>query len=135
MKNEELWGSYDLYTKDATSHARKLAFACAAICWFFKTPSNEFPSFVLWSLFLVVVYFFLDMAQIVIAAATLRFWTRTQEKKRFAESGNIEGEFDKPYSLDIVPYACWWLKIIALFSAFVLLGTHLWTNGGVHASQ
>jgi hypothetical protein len=42
MKIEELWTQYQYYTQDVTENSRKLAFAIAAICWFFKTPEATF---------------------------------------------------------------------------------------------
>ncbi|MBN1182230.1 MAG: hypothetical protein JXB49_08080 [Bacteroidales bacterium] len=43
MKLSELWDQYQRYTKDVTEYSRKLAFAVAAICWFFKSDSVTFP--------------------------------------------------------------------------------------------
>ena len=36
MKNRDLWASYEFYTSELTKYSRQLAFAAAAICWFFK---------------------------------------------------------------------------------------------------
>jgi hypothetical protein len=43
MRNTDLWNIYVTYTSEFTKYSRQLAFACAAICWFFRSPNVTFP--------------------------------------------------------------------------------------------
>lgn len=125
MKNSELWESYAEYTKTLTDNARKLGFAAAGICWFFKTPDNKFPFHILLALGFTVLYFISDMLQFLFGALVLRCWTRHEEKELWKAKKSIEGDYKKPAWLDYPSYAMWWLKIIFLLAAFILIGLYL----------
>ena len=125
MKNSELWESYSDYTKILTETARKLGFAAAAICWFFKAPDNSFPSHILIALGFVVLYFISDMLQFLFGAIVLRFWTRSKEKKMCRETGTIEGDYKKPAWLDYPSFTLWWIKVVCLLLGFLFIGVHL----------
>src|SRR5436853_6308817 len=61
MKLSDLWKNQEIYSRDLTEHSRKLAFAVAAICWFFRTPQITFPPAILWALVFLVGFFILDV--------------------------------------------------------------------------
>jgi hypothetical protein len=125
MKNEKLWAPYVDYTKALSEIARKLGFGAAAICWFFKSADNTFPSHIKISLVFVVLYFMLDMMQYLIAAVLLRIWIRREEKKKWAEKQTIEGDYEKPAWLDHPGYALWLAKVVLLLLGYAFIGLHL----------
>jgi len=100
MKLSEVWKTYEFYTENLTDHSRKLAFAIAAICWFFKTPEVTFPPSILWSLIFVVLFLLLDVFQYLIGALLTGGWARQAEKKMHKTTGKVEGDVDKPAWLD-----------------------------------
>jgi hypothetical protein len=123
VKNADLWASYGAYTGELTKFARQLAFAGAAICWFFRTPDVRFPSRINAALLAFVTYFVLDIAQYFSAALLLRFWIRAEESRRWASSDTLDGEYDKPAWLDEPPFVLFVLKIVALVIAFAMLAS------------
>lgn len=125
MKSEELWQSYESYTAAVTANARKLAFAGAAVCWFFKNSEHQFPRAILTALLCIVIFFVADLLQFVVASALLRVWIRRQERAHWKEAGTIKGDFPKPWWLDRPAYALWWVKVVALLAAFFFIGAHL----------
>lgn len=122
MNNSELWDSYNYYTGELTKYSRQLAFANAAICWFFKSPEVTFPSTVVISLALLVVYFASDILQFFISAHLLRWWTRREEKQKWEAEKTITGDYNKPWWLDIPAFFFFNLKIVSLFFSFIALG-------------
>lgn len=125
MTNAELWQQYQTYTKTVTELVRKLGFAAAAICWFFKDATGVFPTRVLSALFLVVLFFVADVLQFLAGAVMLRCWTRQREKELWNQNGTLDGDYEKPVWLDYPSYAFWWGKILLLLYAFLLIATHI----------
>lgn len=125
MKNAELWESYQEYTRILSETTRQLGFAAAAICWFFKTPEHAFPQRIVAGLGLVVIFFIADILQYLFGALMLKFWTRAQEKKKWKQTGKIEGDYDKPAWLDCPSFFMWWVKVLSLLAAFVFIGLQL----------
>ena len=121
MRNKDLWESYDTYTSDLTKHARQLAFAGAAICWFFRSPEVTFPALVLIALSCFVIFFLGDILQYYTAAMVLRVWTRRQEKIHWARDNTIEGEYEKPEWLDWPALFFFHIKIGMLLLGFTTL--------------
>lgn len=128
MKVEKVWESYSSYTQALTEHSRKLAFAVAAICWFFKSEQVTFPPAIVVALAFVVLYFIFDVLQYFIAAITLKRWIYRQEALLESEKGKAapDDEVDKPPYLDAIPYALFCSKIVALFLSFIML---MWEFG------
>jgi hypothetical protein len=125
MNNAELWESYREYTNILSNISRRLGFAAAAICWFFKTPDNKFPHKITFALIFTVVFFVADIMQYLLGAIFLRVWTRVEEKRKWRNTGKIEGEYHKPYWLDYPSYFMWWIKVLAILVAFILIGIYL----------
>ena len=131
MKLKEVWEQYDIYTLKLTEQSRKLAFAAAGICWFFKTPEITFPRTISVALFLIVLFFIFDLLQYFLAAILLKNWARKQEKNAFAEKKTIDVEVDKPASLDTPGFCLFCLKVLTLFVGNVLIAIHImarWTK-------
>jgi hypothetical protein len=118
MQLTDIWQQYDFYTKGVTESSRKLAFATAAICCFFKTPEVTFPLPVLVSLALVIIFFFMDLLQYFLAALLRRFWARSQERKMWVEQGSINHEIQQPPWLDTPAFMLFICKILFLFGSF-----------------
>lgn len=122
MKNKDLWQAYTEYTFETTKHARQLAFAGAAICWFFRSPEVTFPRLIMVALLVFVLYFVVDIVQYITAAVKIRDWTLAEEKRQWEESDTIDGEYHKPASLDYWPYRLFVAKLVVLLAAFMALG-------------
>lgn len=122
MTNKELWDIYVNYTREFTKYSRQLAFACAAICWFFKSPEVTFPLPVLWSLSFVILFFFFDVLQFFVSAHLIRWWTRREEKRIWAEKKTIDGKYDKPWWIDHPAFIFFNVKAVMLLIAFCSLG-------------
>lgn len=123
MRISELWDTYNFYTQGLTEHGRKLAFATAAICWFFKSEQVTFPIPVIWALSFVVLYFLLDILQYFIAALIVRSWTYKKEAELEAHKGTADPDDDveKPPRLDAPAFWLFVFKHIALFLSFLSL--------------
>jgi hypothetical protein len=121
MKLSEVWNRYRDYTRDVTEHSRKLGFAAAAICWFFKTENFTFPSLILLSLTFVVSFFALDLAQYVLAAKRIKTFARQEEKKHWKEKRKIDVNTEVPESLDKPVQKLFTWKLVALFLSFGFL--------------
>jgi len=123
MKISDLWESYEFYTQGLTDHSRKLAFAAAAICWFFRTPQISFPVSILRALICIVLFFFLDILQYLLGAFLIRLWIRKQEKRIWKEKNILEDALvDKPAWLDTLPAIIFLLKIMVLLISFYFIG-------------
>ena len=116
MKTEVIWNQYQDYTNNLTEHSRKLAFAGAAICWFFKTPDVTFPPMIYWSLALFVGYFIADVLHYMSGAIMLRWFVQKAEFKLYQETGSIVGDIDKPRWID------WPATTFFLIKCFLLMG-------------
>ena len=102
--NKEIWEQYSNFAIDLSNNARKLAFGGAAIAWIFKTEENTFSISVLCALFFIIVFFILDIIQYLIGAIRLKHWIETEERKKQKETGDIEGEYEKPIYIDVPSY-------------------------------
>ena len=78
------------------------------------------------SLALVVAFFSFDIFQALIAALGLKGWIRSREQELWDKTGSIEGEYEKPHTLDRWPFALFVGKIVVLFGSFTALGVELW---------
>lgn len=122
MKNKELWDTYSFYTEELTKYSRQLAFAGAAICWFFKTPEVTFPKVISIALGLIVLFFILDIMQYFVSAHLLRWWIRKEEIRKWQAEKTIQGEYDKPWWVDSPAFIFFNLKAGALFLSFAAIG-------------
>ncbi|BBO80212.1 hypothetical protein DSCO28_07780 [Desulfosarcina ovata subsp. sediminis] len=113
------------YTEKLTDIARKLGFAAAATCWFFRSDGNIFPDPILAALVSVVIYFICDVMQFFLGAIMLRLWTRHMEKLAWATSATIDGDYDKPAWLDYPRFCMWCMKVLFLLMSFAFIGYHL----------
>jgi hypothetical protein len=122
MTNKDVWNQYKEYSQTTSEIARKFAFAGIAICWFFKTDDGIFPESVKFSLLLFLLFFFIDFLQYLISTFLLKFWIRKNEIKIWEETGNIEGDYQKPSYIDTPAFILFVLKIIILFVSFLIFG-------------
>ena len=132
MGIKELWSEYEACTRELTESTRKLAFAGAAICWFFRSPQVTFPTSINFSLFFIVAFFTFDILQFLSATLLLKFWVRHKEieielKQREGESID-EQDFLKPTWLNQGPFTFFILKILFLFGAFIALGNEFFSR-------
>ena len=123
MKNEELWGQYQTYTSEFTKHSRQLAFAAIAICWLFKTSEFTFPPKILWALIFTVLFFISDIMQFFVSAHILRWWTRKKEIQQWEETSSINGDYGKPWLLDLPAFLFFNIKAVVLSISFLIIGS------------
>jgi hypothetical protein len=100
MKTKDLWQQYEFFTNTYSTIARQLAFAAVAICWIFRIDNdNRLPNIILFSLFLILLFFTLDLAQYFFAARITKkiaFEWEELAKKELTEGKLIKLEdFDK----------------------------------------
>ena len=126
MTTERLWEEFQHYTRDLTEHSRKLAFAAAAICWFFKTPQITFPPPVMWSLSLLVCFFILDVLHYFVGAVILRWFTEREEARLWKETGSISGDIAKPRWVDVPAWLFFIAKTLVLLASFAALATEFY---------
>jgi hypothetical protein len=125
MKIDDLWKTYQYYTRDLTEHSRKLAFAVAVICWFFKSPEITFPPAIFWSLVFLVGFFFFDVSHYLCGAIIYRIFIHRRE----AELGNDLNENSNvpvPRWLDRTGFVFFCIKAAFLLASFVMLITEFY---------
>jgi hypothetical protein len=125
MKIDDLWKTYQYYTRDLTEHSRKLAFAVALICWFFKSPQITFPPAIFWSLLFLVGFFFFDVSHYLCGAIIYRIFIHRRE----AELGtdlNKNSDVPVPRSLDRTGFVFFCIKAAFLLASFVMLITEFY---------
>jgi hypothetical protein len=128
MTGRKLWAEYQHYTRDLTQHERKLGFAGAAICWFFKRDDLTFPLLIYIALIFFIAYFIADILHYVSAALVLRFFIQYHEKKLFRETGKIEGDIIKPRWVDYPAFIFFIIKGVFLVFAFAFIGFYILTK-------
>ena len=111
MQNKDLWAQYVGYTDQASQIARHLGFASAGLLWAIHDMTDRWSVIARLGLAFVVLFFMADLVQYVFAAVRRRLWIRAEEKKRWSETGSIEGEYLVPPSLDRPVYVIWWAKL------------------------
>lgn len=125
MNNKEAWSHYKDYTRDVTEHSRKLGFAGAAICWFFKDTNAAFPAPILYALIFLILFFLADIVQSMSGALLTKRWLRAEEIKKFEETGEIEGNYEKPGWIDYPSFILFILKVVFLIISFMFIGGHI----------
>jgi len=125
MTIAKLWENYQFYTRDVTEHGRKLGFAGAAICWFFKKADFTFPLIIYGALLFLVSYFITDFFQGFSASLRVKFFAEREEKKLWNEKASLEGEIDVPRSLDAPVFWIFCGKCTLLVVAFLFIGLEL----------
>jgi hypothetical protein len=122
MKNSEAWQTYKEYTRNITEFSRKLAFAGIAIVWLIRLPEGNFDTCSLLALALIVLYILIDISQYLSGAIRWRYWISQEEKRKFDETGSIEGEYYPPENVDTPIYYLFMLKTFVLILGFLSLG-------------
>lgn len=120
MKLSELWRNQEKYSRDLTEHSRKLAFAVAAICWFFKSETITFPPAIFWSLIFLVGFFVFDVLHYLWGAVRYRRFIYREEEKL---GNQLDGDPNVPVTrkLDRPIFAMFWLKSAFLLASFAML--------------
>lgn len=121
MTLKDIWTEYQENTRELSENARKLAFACAAICWFFKSNAATFPGKIIYSLVFIVLFFLFDMLQYLVSAVTIRTWATRKEKILQFNKLPLDSKVEKPRWLVRYPFYLFLLKLFFLLSSFVFL--------------
>jgi hypothetical protein len=124
MKIADLWSRQHEQTEKLSQIARRLAFAAAAICWFFKSPDVTFPPAILLSLLFLVAFFTSETLQYLLASVLLRRFITAKERELNRQGIGLE-DYDiegVPRGLITKPYVFFFAKIACLFCAFAALG-------------
>jgi len=125
MTNKEVWQHYAEYTDRVTSVARKLGFAAVAVIWVIGGRNVNIEGLLRYSLFIIAVFFVIDLLQFFVGSLILRFWIRKQEKQFHRKDSTIEGDYQKPSWIDTPTFILWLLKIITLLICYILIGLSL----------
>ena len=127
MKLSELWKNQQFYGRDLTEHSRKLAFAAALICWFFKSEKITFPPAVFWSLIFLVGFFIFDVLHYFWGAVRYRRFIYREEERLYklgATTLRVEDpEVNVTRRLDKPMYVMFCLKSVLLLLSFAMLLT------------
>ena len=124
MKNREAWSNCETYSKGLTDFSRKLAFASAAICWYFHDSNYSFPPRINVALFLLMVYFVGDVLQYFVAFHKWRQWILSEESAIQEKGERLEdAEFDIPANLDKWPFRLFLTKIFILLFSFIFIAS------------
>ena len=133
------WDNYKKSTEAFSDNARKLAFAVAAICWFFRVENKtqgsaeiNFPPLITISLLLIVLFILFDVSQYLSQALLLRNWVKKEEKRLKCEKrkeGNYKGlqrnmNIKIPEKLSAPALRLLYTKTAALYLACVFLLLH-----------
>jgi len=121
MTIRDVWQEYKENTKALSENARKLAFAGAAICWFFKAEDATFPGKINLSLAFIVLFFLGDMLQYLASVLLLRQWARRLEKFLKLNKLPADTPIEKPLWVVSPPFALFLAKLVLLLAAFVFL--------------
>jgi len=125
----QLWETRDFYTKGITEQSRKLAYAVAAICWFFRSGGATdgeviFPSFITVALLFVVLFFICDLSQYLGNAIKLERWIFKKELEIEEENGRHARDNDEmtnPPSIYRLGDFFFYSKLASLFLSFLFL--------------
>jgi hypothetical protein len=103
---------------------RQLALAGIAVVWLFKyevVGVPKVPSELLWPLALIVFGLALDLFQYAVSTVVWGVFHRTKERAGVSE----EQDFKVPPQLNWPALAFFWLKVISIAIAYLLLLDHL----------
>ena len=120
MTIKTLWDSYHFYTRTLSEESRKLAFAAAAVCWFFKSDDVTFPALIVSALLGIVLFFLFDILQYLTRALLIRSWTYRQEARLEFEKGTAlpDDDVPNPPRLDKAAFFFLCIKLFVLLLAF-----------------
>ncbi len=121
MTLQDAWKEYQENTKALSEIARKLAFAGAAICWFFKGGDATFPGKINLSLVFIVLFFFCDMLQYLASVLLLKIWARRQEKILKFNKLSLDTPIEKPMWVVGPSFALFLAKLALLLVSFIFL--------------
>jgi hypothetical protein len=121
MKLSDLWKNQEFYSRDLTEHSRTLAFAVAAICWFFKSEKITFPPAIFWALVFLVGFFIFDVLHYFWGAVRYRRFIYRAEAK--LEEVREDAEVPVTRRLDKPIFAMFYLKSVCLLVSFGMLLT------------
>lgn len=147
----EVWDIFYQFTTKLSDLSRSLGFSGAAVCWALKGENFAFSPWILAAFLFLVVFFICDIAQYFFNALLLGLWirlsARTQaiddelirmrEHRQALRAGRIATESARdateisfewppgPLWVSLPGYVSLSLKIAALLSAYVLIGTEL----------
>ena len=122
MKLSQLWKEQQFYSRDLTEHSRKLAFAVALICWFFKSETITFPPAIFWSLTFLVGFFIFDVLHYFWGAVRYRRFIYRQERE-LGDKVYEDPEVPVTRKLDRPIFAMFYLKSVCLLASFGMLLT------------
>ena len=128
MTNAEAWKPYSEFTKAASENSRKLALSGVALAWSLKAGNSVFPPGATIALIFLVLFFLCDLLQYYLGAFLNRRWVRSREIELFKGTGSIEGDYQRPTSVDVPATALFHLKIVSLAVAFVSLGITIFST-------
>jgi hypothetical protein len=130
MRLGDVWEEYKDLTKDLTETGRKLGFAAAAICWFFKTPEVTFPYHIYISLLFIVGFFSCDILQLLLGSQIYRFWCIYQQNQIINGKKELtpDCEVEKPYWINWPANTFFLLKIFFLLCSYFTISIEFYNH-------
>jgi len=129
MKLADYRDTYYEFTGKVSDISRQLAFAGIAIIWIFKkeTPGTGLtvPRELLIPGVLIVVALIFDLLQYCIATVTWFFFYRTIEMRGVSEDAELGRH---SVWLEVPINTAFWLKVISLGAAYVLIARYLFNT-------
>lgn len=123
MKLHDAWKHYQEYTETFSREARKAAVALGAGCWFFRAEDMTFPPLVYLCLIAVVMFFSVDLMQMLWASLRQKAWLEEEEKdlRSQGEDTGDNPDIRKPESVDKPIFILYLAKALAIVVAAAFL--------------
>lgn len=120
MKLKDCRESYYYNSGKASDISRQLGFAGLALIWAFRvssTGTTVIPSDLRWASFMLIIGLALDFLQYIVATIVWGIYHRFKERKHTSE----DQDFLAPRAINYPANACFLLKQVAIFIAYILL--------------
>ena len=134
MTLKEIREDYVRYSANVSELSRNLSYAGIGVVWIFKqsasedaietTFMNSIPVELRWPLLLFIVVLILDLLQYVIQTAIwYPYYTKYKELHKDEKEDDVN--LQEPESYNIIPWGFWFLKLMIVIIAYILMGLFL----------
>ena len=123
MKLENTRESYYYNSGKLSDIVRQLGFVGIALVWILglgEDAAATLPDDLAAPTILILVALVLDVLQYVVTTITWGVFNRIKERQNVGE----DAEFEAPRQLNWAPLVIFWMKVVAISAAYVLLGLY-----------
>jgi hypothetical protein len=127
MTGKELWDRYGEYNEQVSQLAPKFLFAGFAIGWIFKDEQYKFPTLVYFAFLFFILCGLCLLLQPFLGGLVLKCFIEKKEEEFWIKSHyqSIEGDIQKPRSVDRIAFGFQIAKVTFLIIAYLLLFIHI----------